>query len=430
MSAHSVSLYVHIPFCKKKCAYCDFFSVPCASSLQKNQKKSTSAFSQSIIIPDFYIRALCNEALFYAQKYNIDSWKTIYVGGGTPSLLQPFQLVDLISGLKDVRPFAQNCEITVEMNPDDITEELLAGAKQCGVNRISVGIQSLSDEVLKACGRRCTRKTSLSALNLIAEKWKGNFSVDLISALPFDDQIQFKKTLSEVAGFNPQHISLYSLTLEEETPLGKAVFSGKIPYDYEKAEKLWIFGRNFLEKNGYKQYEVSNFAKSGFESVHNKTYWHLEDYIGIGAGATGTVYSPDFQKMELPGIRWTNTTDIDLYIEFWNGKDTMQTTFGRVQSIERLDFETQEFEFLMMGFRLLQGISGKRYFERFGKDLKSRLGTVNETGVFAEWQKKGLAKIVKKGDDEFYSLSADGLMLLNQFLCSLPDFFQTGFKSC
>ncbi len=413
--ARSVSLYIHIPFCKSKCAYCDFFSQPC------NTKTDDS------IIPDSYIDALCIEAKFYAKNYGITSWKTVYIGGGTPSLMTPSQLRHLIPGIKNAVPLAENAEVTIEMNPDDITEELLEAAKESGVNRLSVGIQSLSDKVLKACGRRCTRKTSLEALNLIHKNWQGKFSADLISALPFDDKNQLQKSIEEIIGFNPDHISLYSLTLEEKTPLGKAVFEGKIHYDFEKADELWLFGRNLLEKNGYKQYEVSNFAKPGFESEHNKTYWHLEDYIGLGAGAAGTVYSDCSAPQEASsGIRWNNSHDINSYIDFWNSHRFLETDRDNISAeqkipaeIETLDLKTQEFEYLMMGFRLLEGINESKYRLRFGKNLKSRLGADKDSGLFNQWQKNGLAHSYTKNGDIYYGLTKKGILLFNQFLENL-----------
>ncbi len=404
--ARSVSLYIHIPVCKSKCAYCDFFSQPCSKN------------TDGKIIPDSYITALCIEAEFYAKKYDITSWKTVYIGGGTPSLLTPEQLLSLMQGLQKAAPFAKNAEVTIEMNPDDITEELLSAAKDGGINRLSVGIQSLSDEVLKACGRRCTRKTSLQALNLIHKNWKGRFSCDLISALPLDSRNQLIQSIQEVISFNPDHISLYSLTLEEETPLGKDVFNGKIPYDYEKADEYWIAGRDYLEQNGYKQYEVSNFAKPGFESEHNKTYWHLEDYIGLGAGAAGTVYSDCSAPQEASsGIRWNNSHDINSYIDFWNSQKFLETDMYNIPAeIETLNFKTQEFEYLMMGFRLLEGINESKYRLRFGKNLKSRLGADKDSGLFNQWQKKGLAHSYTKNGDIYYGLTKKGILLLNQFL--------------
>ena len=426
---NSVSLYIHIPFCKKKCSYCDFFSSPC--SLQKDKK----------YVPDSYLTALCIQAESYAKIFNVESWKTIYIGGGTPSLLTAEQLEFLLGGIKKAAVFADECEVTMEMNPDDISESLLAAAKKSGVTRISVGIQSLSDEVLKAVDRRCSRQTSLTALELLHKKWQGGFSADLISGLPLDSREQLEKTICELLSFEPDHISLYSLTLEEETPLGRAVFSGNLEYDYETADDCWLAGRNLLEKNGYRQYEVSNFAKPGFESMHNKTYWKLENYIGLGAGGTGTIYScfseqksrnfqNDFSFCMKNAVRWTGTQNLKEFTSFWNDlpafsevlKDLSLPCEKTVQpaSVEFLDRKTQEFEFLMMGFRLLEGVCADEYAVRFGKSLAERLGA-GCGGLFDSWNERGLAVRIYRNGQEFFALTADGILLLNQFLQELLD---------
>ena len=428
---NSVSLYIHIPFCKKKCSYCDFFSRPC--TLQEDEK----------YVPDSYLSALCIQAEYYAKAFNIESWKTIYIGGGTPSLLTAGQLEFLLEGMKKAAVFAKDCEVTVEMNPDDISESLLFSARKSGVTRISVGIQSLSDKVLKSAGRRCSRQTSLAALELLHEKWNGSFSADLISGLPHDDRKQLENTVGELLAFEPDHISLYSLTLEEETPLGRAVFSGNLEYDYESADDCWLTGRNLLEKNGYRQYEVSNFAKPGFESEHNKTYWHLENYIGLGAGATGTIYpyfpeqkfrnfQTDFPFCMKNAVRWTGSQNLQEFTAFWNDlpdfSDVLKdftfpdSKIKTVQpvSIEFLDKKTQEFEFLMMGFRLLEGVSAAGYEARFGKSLANRLGA-GCGGFFDEWKDRGLARCSCRNGHEFFSLTAGGILLLNQFLQNLLD---------
>lgn len=396
----SVSLYIHIPFCKKKCAYCDFFSKPCAD------KK----------IPDSFISAVLRETKFYARKYLVSSWKTIYIGGGTPSLLSPKQLAALLSGVRSMAPFADDAEITVEMNPDDITDALLRAADENGVNRLSVGVQSLDDAVLKAVDRRCTRETTVSALNLISRKWRHRFSVDLISGLPSSTDSSFLETLSEVVRFNPDHISLYALTLEKGTPLGNEILAEKKPYDYDAADKQWMLGRDFLVSSGYNHYEVSNFSKPGFESAHNKTYWHLEDYIGVGAGASGTVYSDARGKNN--GIRWTNTVNVPLYMQYWN--DLSKTDLRNLPRDEEiLSLETQRFEFLMMGFRLLEGVSLEEYKNRFGKDLGQVLGDSPSSGLFFDWSKMGRMRKYKGPNGFCYAFTESGLLFLNPFLESI-----------
>ncbi|QTQ11733.1 radical SAM family heme chaperone HemW [Treponema parvum] len=404
----SVSLYIHIPFCKKKCGYCDFFSVECA--LNK--------------IPDEYIRAVIFEAEFYAKKYGVDSWRTVYIGGGTPSLMTSSQILSLLKGISRTALFPAGCEITVEMNPDDVSPDLLFAAEDAGVNRLSVGIQTFDDEILKGLGRRCTKDINLAALNLIQKKWKRRFSADLIAGFPQESKKQLKQNISTLMSFCPDHISLYALSVEKKTPLGKEILSGRMPYDYGAADSCWICGRNFLEKNGYPQYEVSNFSKPEFESAHNKVYWRLENYVGVGAGASGAVYSCRNSSEE--GVRWTNTADIGRYISFWNEVGVSnffhcENLLKSARNTEILDLKTQEFEFLMMGLRLRAGINSSVYKKRFGGDLGIRLGDF-DGGCFYRWEKKKLA-LRRTGDNLNpginYALSSKGLLFLNSFLESL-----------
>src|SRR5574344_988242 len=266
---NNCSLYVHIPFCLSKCDYCDFFSVPCKSAA------------------DGYVDAVVKEAEFYRHEYGITSWKTVYIGGGTPSMLSPAELSRLITQLA---PRIKDCEVTVEINPDDCTSELLCSLERSGVTRLSAGIQALDDKPLKAVNRRCSRKTILEALDVIAKFWHGRLSCDIIAGLPCQTHDSFIEGLQELVSYPVEHISLYTLTVEEETPLAKKISDGTVQWSSDNADSLWIEGRDFLEKKGFMQYEVSNFAKAGAESAHNLTYWNLRDYIGCGAGASGTIY--------------------------------------------------------------------------------------------------------------------------------------------
>lgn len=403
----SCALYVHIPFCKSKCAYCDFFSVVCKVS-----------------IDDAYIHHLIEEAEARAAQFDISQWSTIYFGGGTPSLLAPNQIETLVSGLKAVRPAAKNAEITFECNPDDITVELLETLKKCGVNRLSVGLQAMNDEPLALVNRRAHRVENLRALKLLAEHWlesqqivpeklvrdvqphydapqnlpeapcpKRRLSVDLICGLPGQTAQDFFAGLDEIINCGADHISLYSLMLEEDTPLYKAVDSGKVKLpEAEETDSWWIKARDTLEKSGFAQYEVSNFAKQGCRSRHNMTYWKMLTYIGIGAGATGTVGS----------IRYTNSRSI----KDWLG--------GAGEEREMLQPEIQQFEYLMMAFRTLDGADAVEFETRFGKSIDLI------EPVFSSWCRRGLAE--KNGSR--YALNKQGLLLLNRFLEEIICFFE------
>lgn len=393
-----ISLYVHVPFCRQKCDYCDFFSIP-----------SNRA---SCVCPDKeYVRSVLNEIRFYVKKYSVSRWKTVYIGGGTPSQLGAKLLFELVSGIKNAVSDKTADEFTVEMNPEDLTEDILDSAQKAGVDRISTGIQALDQKALDSVNRHCPLQTAISSLELLQKKWKKKLSVDFIAGLPGQTYSSFKKQFETVFNCkNIDHISLYSLTLEENTPLYKKIESGKIKWSQQKTDRMWILGRKILKENGFIQYEVSNFARTGAESLHNKVYWHLENYIGCGSGACGSVYGEVSE-------RWTNTCSIKDYENFWLDFNPESEIPESIRQVEKIDLQTQEFEWLMMGFRLLEGVCSEEFKKRFGKSLEERIGV--KDGLFFEWSKKHLARSYKKDGKTFYALNERGLMLLNLFLESL-----------
>lgn len=380
------SLYIHIPFCRTKCDYCDFFSVPCG-----NQSVS-----------DFYVESLCNEIAFRAKCYNIESFSTVYVGGGTPSILSDLQLkkiMQTVFSLSKQKPL----EISIEVNPDDVTEELLKSIRDAGFNRLSCGLQAFDQGVLKAVNRRSSLETVRKAVKLIREHWKGIFSADVIAALPGQTEEVFLNGLSELIEASPHHISMYSLTVEDETPLGKRFLAENEEYDYEAADEMWLKGRVFLEQHGYSQYEVSNFSKPGFECKHNMVYWKLEDYIGCGSGATGTLYKK--------GLRFTNTKNIAEYVDFWKNPSELSLAPG---ISEEIDFEIQQFEFFMMGLRTLKGVCKETFEERFNKTFPEKA-----VQLFEKWQAEGKAFIKTENGKNWYGLNKKGILFLNAFLKDL-----------
>jgi oxygen-independent coproporphyrinogen-3 oxidase len=234
----------------------------------------------------------------------------------------------------------------------------------------------------------------------------------LISGLPYLSDSDFVLGLEKVIDSGVNHISLYSLMVEEGTLLEKQISREEVDYSDEVNENQWILGRDFLENQGFYQYEVSNFAKPGFESRHNTVYWHVENYLGCGAGATGTV--DDF--------RWNNNADVEKYIDFWLGDDFDLSSIPC--DVENLTEAEKEFEFLMMGFRLREGVKASEYKKRFGGDLASRLGYSKTTknlenpGHFDKWMQKNLAdvEILSNSEDLRFFLTSSGIMFLNQFL--------------
>ena len=236
-------------------------------------------------------------------------------------------------------------------------------------------------------------------------------NLDVIAGLGGASQKEFEQSLREILAWEPEHISLYTLTVEEGTPLAKRIEAGE-RWSQEEADCQWLLGRDLLKKNGFLQYEVSNFSKPGHESVHNMTYWKQEDYIGIGAGASGSLY--DFTGKG--GYRWTNTRNLDLYRSFWTGGKISHE--GIPEEKEELPLEVEEFEYIMMGLRTTRGINSQEYERRFSSlkwkgDLSERLG--EKVGLWNDWQKREMAE--RRGGD--YYLTEKGLLFLNSFLTSL-----------
>ncbi|MBQ1972151.1 MAG: radical SAM family heme chaperone HemW [Treponema sp.] len=384
------SLYIHIPFCKSKCEYCDFFSVPCGNKC----------------IPDEYVNALLQELDVRIKLYNVHRFSTVYIGGGTPSLLKPIQLEKI---MKKVLSLGIPSEITMEVNPEDVTEELLVTMNNLGINRISCGIQSLNDEVLRCVKRRGCVENIFDKIELIKKTWNGIFSVDIISALPNQSKSDFLDGLKKIVSFEPEHISMYALTIEESTPLGKKLQKGQLCYDFEAADEMWIEGRDFLINSGYVHYEVSNFAKDGFACEHNMAYWKLKNYIGIGAGAVGTIYSDRT-------VRWSNSTKLDSYISFWNKNlsDIKIDELCNIQSVENIDFNIQVFEYFMMGLRTSYGICKEEFEARFNMPIPEKF-----IKIFNEWEQKQMCQKKVSFNKTYYSLNSSGLLLLNEFLTEL-----------
>ncbi len=393
------SLYIHIPFCRSKCSYCDFFSVPCGG------------------VEDSYIGSLVNELNFHVRLGVLKDVETVYVGGGTPTLLSAFQLELL---LKSILPLCScNPEITVEANPDSLTCDFVRVMRQNSVNRVSLGVQSLDDAVLSFVGRRGNADCCRNALKLL-QKNDMPFSVDMIAGLPSHEDKVFQDGLKELVAYNPDHVSLYSLTVEQGTPLERLVLSGKLDYSEDRVGDQWIAGRDLLESMGYMQYEVSNFCLPGKESRHNMAYWNQLSYVGLGSGATGSLYFSDKAAGSLlQGLRYTNDMNIDLYMKFWLGQGKTLPAYGSFEEffstlpleLEVLDSETLSFEFLMLGLRTKKGISCMEYNRRFSRKI--------DTALFERYRKRSLVDLYQKEGDDYYAMTREGLLFLNGFLAEL-----------
>lgn len=331
MNNKELGIYVHIPFCKRKCYYCDFVSY-------SNKCEQISKYIDEVI------REIDTYEL---EKYNVT---TIYIGGGTPSYIDSKYIVEILNRLKeklkDNQTKFKNIEITIEVNPGTINDEKLKDYKKCGINRISMGLQSTNNKLLKELGRIHTYEEFLDAYKMVSKYGFNNVNVDLMIGLPNQKILDIKDSLAKIVELNPNHVSVYSLILEESTVLCKNVEKGltKLP-DEDLERQMYWYVKDTLELNGYSHYEISNFAKKGKESQHNLNCWEQKEYIGIGVAA----------HSYLNGERYSNAENLDSYINNFSKK-----TIQEVQSKEDM-----KKEYMLLGLRKIDGISISKFKEKF-----------------------------------------------------------------
>lgn len=315
-------IYIHVPFCHRKCSYCDFYSV--------GKSKLNDNFSE-LIVRELNLRKA------YLPTNQIE---TIYFGGGTPSLLSADQIVEIISGIKENYSVCSDSEITLEANPDDLTIELLNGYKQAGVNRVSIGVQSFDDNELEFLGRRHNAQRAQDSVNLIYQSGISNVSLDLIYGLPNSSIHSWEYSLKKAIELDVQHLSCYHLTYEESTPLTRKLHKGLFhSVEEELSIRQFDLLRQITQENGYLHYEISNFAKEGFISKHNSSYWQEIPYLGVG---------PSAHSFNIETRQWNPAS-----IEEWaNGIKESKPSF----QLEEID-ETSRFnEFLLTRLRTIWGV--------------------------------------------------------------------------
>jgi oxygen-independent coproporphyrinogen-3 oxidase len=380
------SLYIHIPFCTTLCDYCDFYSVPAGD------KPST--------LMDSYIDAVLDDIKEQFIFFDIDHIPTVYIGGGTPSVPGAARMERLLAGIQALlRPMKQAPdEFTVEANPESADEDFLKMCAAKGVSRISLGVQTFHEPSRDAVNRIGGGKLLEERIALTAAYFPG-FSADLITGLPFQTGEIVRNDIERLIAYNAGHISLYSLSLEPQTPLGeKAARLGagilSLPCG-DEADRLWIMGRDTLKQNGFTQYEVSNFARPGKACVHNIRYWRMENWLGIGPAASGTIIDEETGT----GKRSTYPETIDAYL-------AAPSPHLQCASVETINKNTLMQESLLMGFRYREGPDPLRFKQRFGIAIEECIPQ-----TIARWRERGFFAA-----DNCLAPSSKGLLFLNGFL--------------
>lgn len=335
MKTKPIGLYVHIPFCIRKCNYCDFCSY---SDIEPRIKEG-------------YISRLTEEILSYKREEKL-AVDTIFFGGGTPSLLAPDEFFKICDAIEETFDIVEDAEFTIEANPKTVSPEKLSAYVSRGVNRISLGVQSIHDNELKILGRIHNCEDFFEAYNLVLNSGIKNISVDVMYGIPEQTKDSFEKTLRKIVSMNPRHISVYGLILEEGTHFYKRREELNFPSEDDECD-MYYLAASLLSEAGYSHYEISNYAKPGFESRHNMKYWKMSDFIGVGV----TAYS------FFEGKRYGNLCDISEYIS----SDLKQYT--KEESLNSADLA---FEYAMLGLRTAGGISLEEYKTLFNTDFLSK----------------------------------------------------------
>ncbi len=380
----SQGIYIHIPFCVKKCNYCDFLSFHAGDEIKK-----------------LYIDCLCNEIRRYCYGKSVTA-DSVFIGGGTPSVLEPELMEKLMLTVRDVfgTGLDKNAEITVETNPGTLNKEKTELYIDLGINRISMGVQSLDDVLLKRIGRIHRRNDVFEMFELLRKNGFENINTDLMFALPEQSSRQWKDTLDEIFRMRPEHISFYSLIIEEGTQFYDEMKSGKLtPASDETDRFMYHYALSRLREEGYRQYEISNSAIPGKESVHNMKYWEMKDYIGFGLGAHSFV----------GGVRFRNTDDMNEYVNLYSKKemngcclpDDRITGIPDTYIVNNINTAKDNAEeYIFTGLRLVEGIStdrfekytGINFMEKFGEQAEklSREEMIEITGERVRLTEKGL----------------------------------------
>ncbi len=342
-----LGLYIHIPFCESKCFYCDFNSYKMKS---ENEKKK-------------YIDNLIKEMDFYKEDFNKKEFTSIFLGGGTPSILDKEEIKIIFDEVYKRFKIKEDAEITIECNPETLNKEKLISFKECGVNRLSIGLQSTQNKNLEYIGRVHTYETFEKHYFEAREVGFKNINIDLMYSLPNQTFEEFKESLEKIISLNPSHISAYSLILEENTRMFKMYENEEFELNEDELDiKIYNHTIKTLNENGYNHYEISNYAKEGYECMHNINYWKCDNYLGLGAGASGYIGN----------LRYKNVEKINDYNKL------IESLEKPILESEVLSFEDEIEENIIMNLRMNKGINIINFNKKFDTDFTKRYSIVLE----------------------------------------------------
>jgi len=367
-----ISLYIHIPFCKSKCYYCDFLS-----------------FSKQEALIDPYVNALIEEIKTYAKMINNRETISIFFGGGTPSLLSVQHVSRIMAVITQLCKLSSDAEITIECNPESLSEDKMKGYKEAGINRVSMGLQATQNNALKQLGRIHSFETFCKKYNKLRAFGYDNINIDLMFGLPDQTIEDWHDTINRVMTLQSEHLSIYGLHIEENTPFYTANKEEKFILPDEEAERTMYWTANqLLTTHGYHHYEISNYSKAGYESEHNKVYWTLGEYIGLGLGASS--YFQDY--------RLENTKDLKAYIEANGNLEKLISIKQKSSEVNKIE------EWVFLGLRLINGIEKLAFKQHFNQSFDK----IYESQI-EKLLKEGLVQV----DDDRVWLTSKGIDISN-----------------
>ena len=393
--AGTISLYVHVPFCATKCPYCDF---------------NTYASIEGLMEP--YIGALCRELRFWGEALRSPTVSSVFFGGGTPSYLGRGQLSAVMETVRGSFELARDTEITAEANPDDLTDVKIEELQSAGINRLSVGVQSLDDDLLVALGRRHSAAEAEAAVARAARAGFNNLSIDLMYGLPAQTLELWADTLGRALDLGTAHASMYALTVEEGTPLARSVSAGETEApDPDLAADMYAATERIMEARGFRHYEISNWCLSGRESRHNLTYWLNRPFLGVGPGAHSYLGRVRFSVMRSPR-EYTARLSAGHAASGDESWPDLLRSLSFVEQVTEVDRDEEMAETMMMGLRLDVGVSESGFRRRFGRALSDVYGPIIDSAArqgLLEWRQGP-----DRADGRSICLTARGRLLGNE----------------